>query len=199
MTAEIIREIFRSPPELRTPRLRMRKLCKKDAEDMFEYASCEAVTKYLTWEAHDSLAYTKKYLSYIGSRYRAGEFYDWALVLADSDKMIGTCGFTTLDPNNNSAELGYVIAPRFWGMGFAPEAASEVMAFGFEQLAIHRLEARYMLGNARSKRVMEKLGMTFEGEHRDAMYIKNRYVGYGVYAILAEDYFKRAERGRSQY
>lgn len=193
----MIKRIFRSPPELSTSRLRLRKLCKKDAGDMFEYASGECVTEYLTWETHDTLAYTKKYLSYIGGRYRAGEFYDWAIVLSDSDKMIGTCGFTSLDTENNSAEIGYVVAPQFWGMGIAPEAASAVMAFGFEKLGIHRLEARYMLGNHRSKRVMEKLGMTYEGEHREAMYIKNEYVGYGVYAILRDDYFKHIDSSQN--
>ncbi len=189
MEADLIKRIFRSPPELATARLRLRKLGKADADDMFEYASRDDVTEYLTWRSHDTSRYTKRYLSYITGRYKAGEFYDWAIVLAASGKMIGTCGFTDIDAENDLAEIGYVVNPDFWGQGIACEAASAVIDFGFERLGLHRIEAKYMLGNVRSSRVMEKLGMTYEGERREALYINERYVSYGVYSILRDEYY----------
>ncbi|MBE6613159.1 MAG: GNAT family N-acetyltransferase, partial [Ruminococcaceae bacterium] len=105
-------------------------------------------------------------------------------------KMIGTCGFTTLDFANNAAEVGYVLNPAYWGMGIAPEAVRRVIDFGFRELNVHRIEAKYMVENARSRRVMEKVGMTFEGVKRASMYIKGEYRDIGYCAILADEFIR---------
>lgn len=190
MNRDEITRIFRDPPVLDTPRLYLRKMLKRDSRDMFEYARRSDVTEYLLWEPHQSETYTYKYLSYLQSRYRAGDFYDWAIIWRDSDKMIGTCGFTKLNIESNSAEVGYVLNPAYWGIGIAPEAVRAVMRFGFWQLRLHRIEARYMIGNDRSRRVMEKVGMTYEGVGRDSMHVKGRYVSIGTCAILRNEYMQ---------
>ena len=187
---EELTHLFRDPPVLDTPRLYLRKMLKKDSADMYEYACQKEVTRYLLWEPHESEAYSQKYLSYLQSRYRAGDFYDWAVIWRETGKMIGTCGFTRFNTDANSAELGYVLNPSFWGMGIAPEAVRAVMRFGFTELQLHRLEARYMVGNDQSRRVMEKVGMTFEGVNRDSMFVKGNYVSIGICAILLPDYRK---------
>ena len=168
-----------------------------DSYDMFEYAHRADVTKYLTWLPHPSREYTRDYLEFIGKCYRNGEFYDWALIwCADGEyreTMIGTCGFTRFDPPHNKAEIGYVLNPDYHGRGYATEAAERVIAYGFEELDLHRIEARFMSGNSASLRVTEKLGMTFEGYTRDGMLVKGSYKTIGISAIL--DYEWRRKNG----
>ena len=188
MNRDEITRIFRDPPVLETPRLTLRRMLKRDSIDMFEYACSPDVTEYLLWEPHQSESYTYKYLCYLQSRYRAGDFYDWAIVWRNTDKMIGTCGFTRFHWEHNAAEIGYVLNPGFWGYGIAPEAVRAVMYFGFRNLNLHRIEARYMVENIRSRRVMEKVGMQFEGIARDSMFVKGKYVTIGTCAILKQDY-----------
>ena len=183
--------IFRNPPELESGRLLLRKMMRRDAADMFEYSKNSDVTKFLLWSPHPDKAYTARYLAYIQSRYRSGDFYDWSIVWKDTDKMIGTCGFTRFDFDANSAEIGYVINPDFWGIGVAPEAVKLVLRFGFSELDLHRIEARYMVGNERSSRVMEKIGMKAEGVARDSMYVKGKYVSVGTYSILRDEYIRK--------
>ena len=190
MNHDEITKIFRDPPEIVTRRLLLLKMLKRDAADMYEYAKRSDVTEYLLWEPHDTELYTYKYLSYIQSRYRAGDFYDWAITRRDSGKMIGTCGFTRINGEANSAEVGYVINPSFWGCGLATEAVAAIVRFGFEELHLHRIEARYMVGNDRSRRVMEKLGMKFEGISRDSLHVKGKYVSVGTCAILYGEYLR---------
>jgi ribosomal-protein-alanine N-acetyltransferase len=153
-----------------------------DAEDMYDYAKREEVTKYLLWSVHPSITYTRDYLRYIEGRYALGDFYDWAIIECESRRMIGTCGFTRINTEYNSGEIGYVLNPDFWGKGYACEAARCVMDFGFEALGLHRIEARFMKGNEASQRVMEKLGMKFEGYHVDEIYVKGEYKTVGVCA-----------------
>ena len=188
MDRDTVNRIFKSPPELYTKRLLLRKMQKTDSADMHEYASREEVSRYLLWNPHESLGYTYRYLTYLQSRYRAGEFYDWAVVLKEQQKMIGTAGFTKFYYDDNAAEIGYVLNDRYWGNGFAVEAAAEVIKFGFEVLKLNRIEARYIVGNDQSLRVMQKLRMKHEGIMRESLLNKGRYVSVGVCSILKSEY-----------
>ncbi len=181
-----IKNVFRNPPILKTERLVLRKMEKGDYKDMFEYASIESLTKYLTWEPHPDKTYTLRYLSYVQSKYRAGEFYDWAVTY--NGKMIGTCGFTTLSDEHRKGEIGYVIAPDYQNMGIATEAVKKVLEFGFNTLGLHRIEAHYMEGNSASRHVMEKAGMHYEGTLRESMFVKGRYVSVGICSILRSEF-----------
>ena len=188
MKREAVCQIFSHMPAIRTERLLLRPMHVTDAADMFEYASREEVTEFLLWSPHRTLSYTRDYLRYIEDRYAIGDFYDWAVTLADSGKMVGTCGFTRIDLPHNSGEIGYVLNPDFHHNGYAAEAARAILKFGFEELGLHRLEARFMQGNDASLKLMEKLGMTFEGFHKDAMFVKGRYRTIGVAAILKDEF-----------
>lgn len=188
MKKETIFRVFSNIPTLQTQRLTLRKLSPRDAADMFDYAKREDVTRYLTWNPHPDVAYSKEYLEYLQGRYAGGMFYDWGILDKASGKMIGTCGFTAFNCTHDKAEVGYVIHPDYWGKGLAAEALAKVIEFGFRELRLHRIEAKFMKENARSLRVMEKVGMTFEGYQQEAMFIKGRYVTVGGCAILKSDW-----------
>lgn len=187
MKRETVYRIFSHLPQLQTERLLLRRMQVSDADDMFAYARRADVTKYLTWEPHPDRAYTEDYLQYLATRYRIGDFYDWGVTLRGSGRLVGTCGFTSFDFPHNSAQVGYVLNPEYWGQGIMAEALRAVIRFGFHELNLHRIEAFYIDGNSRSRRVMEKVGMTYEGTRRGAMYIKGKYRDIGVCAILRDD------------
>lgn len=193
MKREHIFHIFTRIPELETDRLVLRRLCRSDAADMFEYACREDVTTYLTWSPHPNVAYTGEYLSCIEKHYPAGDFYDWAVIERESGKMIGTCGFTRFHAEYDCAEIGYVLNPVYWGRGLATEAVGAVIRFGFQRLELNRIEAKFMQGNAASRRVMEKNGMVFEGMGRENMFVKGEFRNVGVCAILRRDFFSFGE------
>lgn len=181
--------IFTRIPTLETGRLIMRKILPSDCADMYDYSSRSETSRYLLWSPHESPRYTKKYLSFIQSAYRNETFYDFALVDKETGKMIGTCGFTSFDLQNNSAEIGYVLHPDFWGKGFAKEAVMRLMTFGFAELRLHRMTAKIMTQNAASKRVAEKCGMRHEAHRIEAMLIKGTYETIDEYAILAKEFY----------
>ncbi len=191
MNYELLSYIFKRMPEIDTERLVLRPIKMKDVDDMFEYSCNKELTEYLLWYPHENKGYTKEYLKLVCKRIRSGAFYDWAVVKKQSGKMIGTCGFTSIDTDNRKGEIGYVINPDFKGRGYATEAARAVIDFGFDVLSLNRIEAKFMQGNDSSLRVMQKLGMTFEGYMREAMYVKGRYRTIGQCAILASEYESR--------
>ena len=181
--------IFTKIPTLETNRLTMRKILPADCADMYDYSRRPETSKYLLWSPHANLRYTKKYLTHVQNAYRNENFYDFALVDKESGRMIGTCGFTSFDLQNNSAEIGYVLHPEFWGKGLAKEAVFRLMAFGFAELRLHRLSAKIMTNNAASKRVAEKCGMRHEATYVEGMLIKGRYETIDEYALLAKEFY----------
>ena len=190
MKKETVFKIFSHMPTLHTERLSLRAMHPIDAEDMFDYARRPEVTKYLLWREHEDIYFTRDYLSYIGRRYALGDFYDWAVIDRESRRMIGTCGFTRIDTANNSAEIGYVLNPDFHRRGFGSEAVRRILKFGFEELGLNRIEARFMQGNEASLALMKSVGMTFEGYMRDLVFVKGSYRTVGVSSILRSEYEK---------
>lgn len=175
---------------IETPRLILRKMRVSDIDDMYDYAKREEVTKYLLWKEHKTRDHTDRYLKYVVSLYKTGKFFDFAVEYRENGRMIGTCGLASVDADNDCVEIGYVISPDYQGMGIATEALEAMLRFSFCDMRVNRAEARYMVENIASRKVMEKCGMTFEGIYRNKLYVKGKYRDIGVCAILAEDYFK---------
>ena len=108
--------------------------------------------------------------------------------------MIGTCGFTRIAPLDDKAEIGYVINPEYQGRGFATEAVGRVLSFGFEDLGLERIEARYIVGNDSSLKLMQRVKMTPEGVIRHGVYAKGKYHDVGVCSILSDEYYKMTSK-----
>ena len=68
------------------------------------------------------------------------------------------------------------------------EAVKEVIKFGFEKMKLNRIEARCMIGNIASEKVMEKVAMTFEGIMREQMYAKGVFRDLKMYPLLRREY-----------
>ena len=190
MKKETVFRVFSNIPVLQTARLTLRKLTPRDAVDLYDYAHREDVTRYLTWNPHPDIAYSREYLEYLQGRYAGGMYYDWGIVYRANEKMIGTCGFTSFNCTHDKAEIGYVLHPDYWSKGIAVEAVKTIIDFGFQKLNLHRIEANFIKENARSLRVMEKAGMTLEGYQKEAMLVKGRYVTVGTCAILRSEWEK---------
>lgn len=182
--------MFLNMPELHTKRLLMRKMLPVDCNDMFEYASREEVTRYLLWSPHPTVLTTKLYLNSIQREYSKGRHREWALICRENNKMIGTCGYTRIDEENRTAELGYVLNPEYWGYGYACEAANKLISIAFDYLEMERVEIHFMSENVNSMKVGEKCGMKFEGILRHSMFVKGIYRDIGICSILRDEYYK---------
>lgn len=182
-------DYFKKNIAFETERLTLRRIDHCDSSDMYEYSSNERTTKYLLWSPHASKYATRSIIDNMRRAYRAGEYFELAVVLRETGKMIGTCGITSVDAQNHTVEIGYVISPDFWGMGIAAEAAAVMINFSFCELGAKRVEAKYICGNERSLAVMKKCGMTFEGIHRAKMLVKGEYRDIGICAITSDEYF----------
>lgn len=172
---------------LNTERLTLREFKWDDAEDMYyHWANDEKVTHYLTWPPHQSIEDTRQLLASWIQSYENGDFYNWAIVVRDSQTLIGNISVTHIDHKTNTVEIGYCIGQAYWGHGYVAEALKEVISYLFTE-GFDLVRARHDKNNPRSGKVMQKAGMKYEGTLRK--YGKNNQgvVDDVVYSIIPEE------------
>lgn len=148
------------PPEtFELPQLRMRLPRPSDAEAIFGYGSDPEVARFADWPVHTSIDGLEESLLSRAARWDAGEDYYWIITRADDDRAIGgiSCQIT-----GDSAEIGFLLARRYWGQGWATEATKSLVGWARTCPALTRLHATCDAGNLASARVLEKAGFTLE-------------------------------------
>lgn len=183
-----IQDIFGNLPQLETKRLILRKMTLADAQDIFEYASDPEETKYAEWHYHKSIEDSISFLKSVIQKYENKEVSEWGIILKENNKFIGTCAYLWWQPAHNRAEIGYALSRKYWGKGLMTEAIKEVIKFGFEQMQLNRIEGRCIVENFASQRVLEKVGMKFEGILREQLLVKGVYRNIKLYSILRKEY-----------
>ncbi|TYL36837.1 GNAT family N-acetyltransferase [Natronococcus pandeyae] len=109
------------------------------------------------------------------------------LVAADSEP-VGTIGLNSINREARRAELGYWIATEHHGRGYGTEAAKLLVEHGFDQLGLHRISARVFEFNDASKRLLESVGFTEEGVHRDTEFIDGEFQDTHWYGLLEDEW-----------
>lgn len=177
-----------SMPTLETKRLILRRITMRDAKDIFAYSKDPEVARHVLWSAQKDESEAKDYCRFMMKRYRCDQPSSWGIIEKATGKLVGTIGYMDHNEDNATVEVGYSLARWLWNGGYMTEALSRVIAYTFDAMDINRIEAQHELENPSSGRVMEKCGMKKEGELRQRLYNKGRYVDVALYAILKEDY-----------
>ncbi len=144
--------------ELKTERLILRPWRGMDAESLYKYAKDPDVGPIAGWPPHKSI---KESQDVINNVFCGRECY--AVCLKTDNVAIGCAelklnGNTDMTERDDECELGYWIGQEFWGQGLMPEAARELIRHGFADLNMKIIWCGYYDGNAKSKRVQEKVG-----------------------------------------
>lgn len=174
---------------LETKRLELRRFKEEDIEMVFNnWASEDKVTEFLTWPTHKSMEVTKMVISNWIKSYENNNFYQWAIILKDTNINIGTISVVKYSEEYNSVTIGYCIGSKWWGKGFVAEAFKEIIKFLFEEVKVNRISSNYDVNNPNSGKVMEKCGLKYEGTLREAGKNNKGIVDISIYAILLKDY-----------
>lgn len=147
---------------IETERLILRDASVDDAEDMFEYAKLEEVTKYLSWKPHLSVKDSEKILGALSKEAKEKDSYVLkAIVLKENDKMIGTIDARIFGDGLKDAEFGYCLNPKYWNKGYMSEALKAFMEALHKEHSIENVFGSFERENIASKRVMQKNEMYY--------------------------------------
>jgi len=174
---------------LETDRLILKDWKRSDWKDAQTYASDPEVSKFMIWGPNTE-AETKDFINsameVASARPRRG--YELALVLKETNSIVGGCGLQVVGKEHATAMVGYVLHRSLWGKGLMTEAALRIIEFGFTDLKLHRVYATCDVENIGSARVLEKCGMRREAHFVKDMYIKKHWRDTYLYAILESEW-----------
>ncbi len=179
---------------LETPRLLLRPFMREDAADHARIYAKPEVTRFLAggpFLGEAASQRSRAALDLFINHWKEHGFGVWAVIDRATGALIGQCGLKYL-PDRPEVEILYALDTPYWGRGVATEAAAAALRHGFEATRLDRIVAVAMPAHHRSHRVMEKLGMIYEGMVE--VYGGIRAVLYG---ISREAFLSRATRASS--
>ena len=146
---------------LKTQRLVLRKWTQADTESLFEYAKNPEVGPIAGWPPHKSVEESKYIIKNVLNGAECHAICEKESNIAIGSVELKLNGHTDMTERDDECELGYWLAQPFWGRGYMPEAAGELLRRAFEELGMTTVWCGYYDGNQKSKRVQEKLGFVF--------------------------------------
>ncbi|MCO0600744.1 GNAT family N-acetyltransferase [Peribacillus butanolivorans] len=171
-------------PILETERLILREITKEDAEGIFACFSNENVTRYYGQETLESIEEAEKFVDFFSNNYNEKRGIRWGIEKKETKGIIGTIGFNAWLPKHKRAEIGYEIHPEQWGKGYASEAVSRVLTYGFNVMNLTRIGAVVFLNNEASNKLLTNIGFQKEGVLKKYMYQNGVAHDTYVYSLL---------------
>lgn len=182
--------------QLVTERLILREFTSDDWPLVLAYQSDPLYLRYYEWAERTPEAvqeFVKMFLDQQKEQPRRK--FQLAVTLKPSGQLIGNCGIRMASAEAHEADIGYELAPQQWGKGYATEAASAIVRFGFTELHLHRIWSWCYADNSGSAHVLEKLGMRPEGRLREKEYFKGRWWDVRLFGILEHEWRAGAATG----
>ncbi len=177
---------------METGRVLLRRFTLADAEAVFKiWAGDAQVQTMLAEPVYETPQQVRGLLERYIAAYGREDVYRWAVIEKQSGLCIGQIAFFLVDSKNHFAEIEYCIGRAFQNRGYATEATKAVIAYGFHEIGLHKIQICTMTNNAPSKRVIEKCGFTYEGTLRDYFYTADGYVGRHYFSMLESEYRNR--------
>ncbi len=175
-------------PIIQTERLLLRPFSTADAQAAQRLVSEKefaSTTSSIPHPYPDGAA--KQWISTHQEEFERGESLVFAIVRRSDDMLIGTMSLQ-INPRHARGELAYWIGKPHWNSRYCTEAARAIVRYGFETLGLDCVCARQLTRNPASGRVMQKVGMAYEGTLRRHLRKWGQFEDLALYGLLREEF-----------
>lgn len=181
--------------EIETERLILRPVKLEDAQDLYQLVIDKDVLEFLAGlPQYTGVEMAIDYIeNKLTKKYSNKSFYDWAICLKSENKMIGRVCVYKQDEERRMADLVWMLNANYRNKGYITEGVKAVINHLFH-IGFERIEAFANVVNKASIKVMEKVGMKYEGTLRkydcrrdDSLYDAE------MWAIIDEDFKEKGE------
>lgn len=182
-------ELFSGYRALQSERLLLRKITDQDIPDIFEiYSNREVMLYFDDRYAFESIAEAEQMVSGYDKALHDKTEMRWGIVLKDTGKLVGTCGFHAISDYHKRIEIGYDLNRDYWGKGIMKEALSLIIDHAFEHSEVNRIEAFVEPPNTASRVLLEKLGFSLEGTLREHEMCRGNLIDIQLLSLLRKEW-----------
>ncbi|AWB44656.1 GNAT family N-acetyltransferase [Paenibacillus sp. CAA11] len=178
-----------SLPTILLERLTLRPFSLEDAPAVQALAGDQyvaATTLYIPHPYEDGIA--EEWIRTHTANFHEGRVLELAIVHTEEQYLVGAISIA-LNKNFDHGELGYWIGQKYKGQGYCTEAARGIVTYAFEEMDLNRIFGRHLANNPASGKVMQKLGMQYEGRLRQHVKKWGKYEDLLHYGLLKNEYY----------
>ena len=174
---------------IQTQRLILRKITSDDIEAIYSWMSDHEMARYEDWVPHESVDYTRGFISWLTGDYKSEQTYCWGVQL--DGEIVGFA--MVVDVHEWNSSIAYYIKTDLWSNGYATEAIDAIMNFMFFEVGVDRITAKHSIKNIASGKVLKKAGMRYKGHVKEFEYYtgKSEWHDCDFYAIKKEEYLRK--------
>src|SRR3954451_12913494 len=174
-------------PVLETAGFQLTPLAPTDGRDLLEHLGDCVTVEHMDIEALADLAGAQEIIAWAAGLLASGHGVRWA-IRDRGGAFVGTAGFNALVRERASrGELAYDVVRQRWRQGVMAELLPALLAYGYGELGLRRIEALVTPGNTASAGLLERFGFDREATLRDYAFWKGRFWDQWLYARLADD------------
>ncbi len=173
-------------PVLQGAVVALRELRASDAPALLTAFGSPDVTRLIS-PPPPTLGGFEKFVAWTQRQREAGQSFAFGITLKDTDTVVGLFQVRALQPAFDIAEWGFALSGEHWGSGLFMDAAELILAFVFDVVDVHRLEARAALQNGRGNGALHKLGATQEGILQRSFLRNGVYLDQALWTILGDE------------
>jgi RimJ/RimL family protein N-acetyltransferase len=187
--------VLRPEYPIRTERLTLRPFALRDHADLHAMTSDPEVVRYLYWEVHTPEE-TRAALHKRTTQTALTEEGQWLVLAIEAEpdgepRVVGQVVLRWASIQHRQGELGYTLAAKYQGHGYAREAAQAMLRLGFEGLGLHRIYAACDTRNEPSWGLLTRLGLRREAHFVEDELFKGEFGDQYIYAMLDREWSAR--------
>jgi ribosomal-protein-alanine N-acetyltransferase len=183
-------------PTLRTERLVLRWIEERDAPALREVFGDPEVMRYWSAPPLPDEAAALELVVEIQSLFRQRTLFQWGIVRAEEDQLLGTATLWRWELPHRRAEVGFALGRKSWGKGYMAETLTALIRCAFDDWELHRIEADTDPRNHRSLSVLERMGFRREGYLRERFHVGGEIQDSVVLGLLRSDWAANRFTGR---
>ena len=177
-----------SLPTINASRVSLRWISEEDVDALYRIFSHAEVMRYWSTPPLADRNAAVKLLHEIHDDFRGETFLKWGIARRTDDALIGTATLFNLNLDSHRAEIGYCLDRAEWRKGYMNEALQALLAYAFDELALHRIEADVDPRNTASIKTVERLGFQREGYLRERWQVNGEIQDTVFYGLLRPEW-----------
>ena len=175
---------FKPYPQLETPRLLLRRVTRADAEALFELRSDIDIMRQLDKTPVRRMEEILELIDRMESDIEKTNGIGWGMCLKTNERIIGVIGFHRIEKEHHRAEVGYMLKPAFHRQGLMHEAMQVVLAYGWNEMNLHSVEANIKPDNAASKNLLLKNGFVTEAYFKENYFFEGKFLDSEILSLI---------------